>query len=131
VPVFTNRKYGEPFPIRIKSASGWRYTREEILKLFPPVIKRRRPIFAPGSAPGRSARPPARLRALIDVVANAKKGDRNCLLFWSANRLREMAVLGEVTKAEFTQACNGLVQAATSVGLSTNEARRTIHSALR
>jgi Bifunctional DNA primase/polymerase, N-terminal len=73
----------------------------------------------------------ARLRGLIESVAKASEGERNGLLFWASNRLHDMATLGEVTKTEFSQACNELIQAATAAGLSRIEAQRTIASAMR
>ncbi len=128
VPGFTNRKYGEPFQIRIKSVSGWRYSRPEILRLFPPVPKQ--PPAATVSIPANS-NPSVRLRAILEIVAHAKQGDRNSITFWCANRIREMAAEGALTKAEFAQACGNLIRAATGTGLSAQEAQRTIASAMR
>jgi hypothetical protein len=48
VPGFLNRKYGEPFKVRIKAVSGRKYTRQEILAAFPPIAKVKSPPINPG-----------------------------------------------------------------------------------
>jgi hypothetical protein len=72
-----------------------------------------------------------RLRGLVESVASASEGERNSILFWAANRLHDMAALGEVTKAEFSQACDELILVATTAGLSLGEVKRTVASAMR
>ena len=75
--------------------------------------------------------PSVRLRAILEIAAHAKQGDRNSITFWCANRIREMAAEGALTKGEFAQACGDLIRAATGTGLSAQEAQRTIASAMR
>jgi hypothetical protein len=35
---------------------------------------------------------------LLNLAAGAREGERNCILFWCANRLREMATWGELNE---------------------------------
>jgi len=129
VPGCLHRKNPEkPWLVRIVAEPGWRYPRTQILEKFPPVIKECAPpiVVAPGGG-----NPSVRVRAIVNVAANAKKGDRNCLVYWSAKRLRELAVLGELDKSEFNQACHALVRAGVSAGLPAYEVQRTIKSAFR
>src|SRR5262249_17018719 len=130
---------GEPFLVRIVRVHPQlrRYAREEILTAFPPIIpeqKQQQFCHSSGTrivSASQVGNVSGRLRGLIDSVANDAEGERNSLLFWASNRLHDMALLGEVTKTEFSQACNELIQAATAAGLSMGEAQRTIASAMR
>jgi hypothetical protein len=136
VPGFYHLK-GEPFLVRIVKVHPQlrRYTREEILAAFPPIIpepRHRIPEHRGGPRVAlASGNVSGRLRGLIESVTNAAEGERNRLLFWASNRLHDMALLGEITKSEFTQACGDLLNAATGAGLSAQEAQRTIASAMR
>ena len=73
----------------------------------------------------------ARLRGIIDTAASASEGERNHVLFWCANRVRDMAREGELNEGDFHGAIAELVQAAVSIGLPQREAERTITSAMR
>jgi hypothetical protein len=64
-----------------------------------------------------------RLAGLVKLVAGAREGERNSLLFWAACRARESG-----RKDEFTAEC--LALAAAHAGLPFAEARRTVRSAL-
>jgi hypothetical protein len=75
--------------------------------------------------------PSAKVRGLLNATSSAPEGQRNCILFWSANRLREMATWGEISESQFQNACSNLVQAGVSIGLPRCEAERTIASAMR
>jgi hypothetical protein len=94
------------------------------------LIERPRPPLIPPqlSTPGSA---PARLRGILDVAAGAQEGERNQKLFWSANRLRDMAACGEINQGDFSRACGDLVRAAMSNGLSQQEAERTIAGAMK
>jgi hypothetical protein len=61
--------------------------------------------------------------AILHRLANATEGERNGVLFWAANRLREHGTLREDEAA--------LLGAAREAGLPEIEARRTIESAKR
>ena len=72
-----------------------------------------------------------RLRGILDKAASANEGERNKMVFWCANRVREMAAEGELDQGEFAQACGKLIKASTGTGISAQEAQRTIASAMR
>jgi Bifunctional DNA primase/polymerase, N-terminal len=73
----------------------------------------------------------ARLRGIIDTAAKADEEERNHVLFWCANRVRDMARGGELNEGDFRRAIAELAQAAISIGLPQREAERTIASAMR
>jgi Bifunctional DNA primase/polymerase, N-terminal len=75
--------------------------------------------------------PSMRVRGLLDFIAGAHEGERNASLFWSANRIRDMAAIGELSKSQFDNACCDLAQTAVSLGLPRREAEKTIASAMR
>lgn len=139
LPGFLNRKRAEPFRVRIAKVHPQvrRYTRDEILRAFPPIVEAPRiSLRKSPSAPKLSLKPSqgcssARLRGILDKAASAQEGERNKMVFWCANRIREMAAEGELDQGDFAQACGELVRAITAVGLPPQEAQRTIASAMR
>jgi hypothetical protein len=82
-------------------------------------------------AVGGALNAPARLRGILDTAAKAAEGERNSILHWCAHRLRDMAACGELDRGEFANARSALIQAIASTGLSTQEAQRTVASAMR
>jgi hypothetical protein len=85
----------------------------DLLRARPPE---RRPVEA-------SAQPTAgRLAALERQVRTAAEGNRNAMLYWAGNRLREMGAPRDWAQV--------LEQAAVDAGLSRNEASGTLASAL-
>jgi hypothetical protein len=78
--------------------------------------------FAPSGQPGK------RLEGLLRTVANAKRGTRNETLFWSASRAAEMTAAGHADERDVAAQ---LLAAAVAIGLSEQEAMRTITSAMR
>jgi hypothetical protein len=68
----------------------------------------------------------ARLHGLLDLLADAPQGQRNCRLFWASCRLGELLAQGAPQGwAEV------LVRAGTATGLSEREARGTVASGLK
>jgi hypothetical protein len=140
VPGFINRKREEPFQVRIVKVHPQlrRYTRNEILRAFPPTVAAPK-VFqkrasanstqlwnsSPSTCPGS-----VRLRGILDRAASAPVGERNRMIFWCANRIRDMAAEGELDQGEFGKACTDLIGAGTGTGLSVYEVQRTIASAL-
>jgi hypothetical protein len=68
---------------------------------------------------------------LIRSVARATEGDRNKLLFWAANRTRDMVASGEMGHHAGMQVLDALREAAAHAGLTQHEIDRTITSAMR
>jgi hypothetical protein len=68
---------------------------------------------------------------LIRSVARAAEGDRNKLLFWAANRTRDMVASGEMGHHAGMQVLDALREAAAHAGLTQHEIDRTITSAMR
>jgi hypothetical protein len=68
---------------------------------------------------------------LIRSVAHATEGDRNKLLFWAANRTRDMVASGEMGHHAGMQVLDALREAAAHAGLTQHEIDRTITSAMR
>jgi hypothetical protein len=68
---------------------------------------------------------------LIRSVARAAEGDRNKLLFWAANRTRDMVASGEIGHHAGMQVLDALREAAAHAGLAQHEIDRTITSAMR
>ena len=68
---------------------------------------------------------------LIRSVARATEGDRNKLLFWAANRTRDMVASGEVGHHAGMEVLDALREAAAHAGLTRHEIDRTITSAMR
>jgi hypothetical protein len=109
------------------------------LQAFPPIVAPPKVSLKSAPAPKFSLKEwvpsqgysNARLRGILDKAASAMEGERNKMVFWCANRIREMAAEGELDQGEFAQACGKLIQASTSTGLSAQEAQRTIASAMR
>jgi hypothetical protein len=120
VPGFWHRK-GAPFMVRIVEASGQRYTRAEIVAVFPSVP--REPIKV------REWKPCADgwLRGLIRAVANASEGHRNATLFWATCRAGEAVRDGKASEAFVVDV---LIEAATHAGLPEREAQRTVQSGI-
>jgi Bifunctional DNA primase/polymerase, N-terminal len=85
-------------------------------KVAPPKVERG-PYRRPDTAN-------ADLRGLLDKLAGAAEGERNALLFWTACRLSERGLKGREIEAL-------LLPTAGAIGLSDDEARRTIASAGR
>jgi hypothetical protein len=72
-----------------------------------------------------------RVLGIIRTVAFAAEGERNKLLFWSACRVRDMYVAGELDHPAATQVLNLLREAADRAGLPRRETERTITSAFQ
>jgi hypothetical protein len=72
-----------------------------------------------------------RLGGILRTAAQAREGERNSILFWCANRLRDMAALGEIGREQFADACQQLEQTAAAIGLPPQEIDRTITNAMR
>jgi hypothetical protein len=68
---------------------------------------------------------------LIRSVAQTIEGDRNKVLFWAANRTRDMVASGEMGHQAAMQVFDALREAAAHAGLTQHEIDRTITSALR
>ncbi len=68
------------------------------------------------------------IAAILHLVAAAKEGTRNGLLFWGACRLRERAQAGTIGRDD---AAARLIASARAAGLPEPEARRTVTSAWR
>ena len=68
---------------------------------------------------------------LIRSVAQATAGERNKLLFWAANRTRDMVASGEIGHHAGMQVLDALREAAAHAGLTQQEIDRTITSAMR
>jgi hypothetical protein len=84
--------------------------------------------FRPKPQPSRSLVPvpDSRLLAkLVQMVANAREGERNCLTFWCACRAGEMVAAGELNAGT---AIAVIAEAATRAGLRRGEAERTARS---
>ncbi len=86
-----------------------------------------RPMAAPRTLRPRAAGT-ARLAPLLEVVLDAKEGQRNARLYWAALRVFAHAARGETDPAAGGAA---LLDAALRVGLSEREARATLRSAHR
>jgi hypothetical protein len=71
---------------------------------------------------------PAKIAGIIRAIAEAREGERNKLLFWGANRLRELADQQAVPHSE---ALAIALEAARRAGLPHSEALKTAHSAFR
>jgi hypothetical protein len=95
LPGFLNHKHAEPHLVRIVKVHPQlrRYTRDEILQAFPPIMPK---LSAPNSPSPGTCPSSVRLRGILDKAASANEGERNCLLFWCANRVRDMAAEGEL-----------------------------------
>ena len=73
--------------------------------------------------------PDSRLLAkLVQMVAAAREGERNCLTFWCACRAGEMVAAGKLCA---TTAIAVIAEAATRSGLSRQEAEKTARSGVR
>jgi hypothetical protein len=142
VPGFINHKREEPFQVRITKVHPRlrRYTRDEILQAFPPIVappKVSQKSNRGSKIPLKESRVSSeecsnvRLRGILDKAASAQEGERNRMIFWCANRIRDMAAEGELDQGEFARACSDLIAAGTGTGLSAYEVQRTVGSALR
>jgi hypothetical protein len=67
---------------------------------------------------------------LIGQVAAAREGERNDRLHWAACRIAEDVAAGKVPSADADAAAQELERVAVLIGLSEDEARRTIESGL-
>ena len=74
--------------------------------------------------------PVARLRGILDRVANAQPGERNSILFWGACTIKDMLAEGDLDQVEGAAAFADLFEAATCCGLPPHEVRRTLISAV-
>jgi hypothetical protein len=68
------------------------------------------------------------LEGIVRTIGEAQEGQRNCILFWGANRLAELAAAGFLSR---DNAMAIAIEAATRSGLSSFEAQRTVLSAFR
>jgi hypothetical protein len=120
VPGFLHRK-AAPFAVRIVEANGQRYTRAEIVAVFPSVP--REPIKVREWKPCGDGW----LRGLVRAVANASEGHRNATLFWATCRAGEAVRDGKAGEAFVVDV---LIEAATHAGLPEREAQRTVQSGM-
>jgi hypothetical protein len=72
----------------------------------------------------------SRLAGILRAAAKAEGSSAGAVLFWCANRIRDMAALGEIGRDQFVDACRQLEQIAASVGLPPQEIDRTISNAM-
>jgi RepB DNA-primase from phage plasmid len=128
VPGFLHRK-STPHLVQIVSAPGHRYSREQILRAFPPIphVVRTAPLRRDGARVTQDVAD-AKLAGIIRTIAQAREGERNCITFWGACRLAEMVADGLLNHAE---ALSIVVEAASRAGLSCSEALQTAQSAFR
>lgn len=83
-------------------------------------------------APRRPTRPAGtrvsrrEIGAVLDVVLNARPGNRNAALYWAARRLLDKAAAGQL---DADTAMHMVLDAADQIGLPTGEARATVDSA--
>jgi Bifunctional DNA primase/polymerase, N-terminal len=99
---------------------------EFILRLLRPIPEPSPPsIRTTLATPQIAAR---QLEGIVRTIGEAPEGERNCILFWGANRLAEMAQEGLLTRGE---AMAIAVEAACHNGLPRFEAQRTVASAFR
>jgi len=68
------------------------------------------------------------IEGIIRTIATAAPGERNKILFWGANRLKEAADQSIITHSD---AMALAIEAASLTGLSNMEASRTVASAFR
>jgi bifunctional DNA primase/polymerase-like protein len=69
-----------------------------------------------------------KIQGIVGAIAAARNGERNAVLFWGANRLKELA---EQSIISIDDAIALAVEAGRQAGLSHVEARRTVNSAFR
>jgi hypothetical protein len=124
VPGFLHRK-GEPHLVTIVEASGRRYTRAQILAVFPPV--ERAQTKSAHSAP-RGLHSDKDLEPLVRIILQAREGERNAKTFWAACRMAEHVCSGQIGRNDMIAI---VVEAASRTGLSHAEARQIANSALR
>jgi hypothetical protein len=70
----------------------------------------------------------ASLRGALRVLAGAREGERNHVLFWTACRMAEAIASGTITE---TEALGLLTSVGRTIGLSHREIMRTAHSGIR
>jgi len=68
------------------------------------------------------------IEGIIRTIATAAPGERNSILFWGANRLKELADQAIISHSD---AMGLAIEAASRTGLSNMEASRTVASAFR
>jgi Bifunctional DNA primase/polymerase, N-terminal len=73
----------------------------------------------------------AKLTGIITKVVSTQQGNRNAILFWAAARVRDMAALGEIGRAEQDDAVAALLRAGMEIGLPLREVERTIRSGIK
>jgi hypothetical protein len=132
VPGFLHRKNpAQPHMVKIVEASGARYTRDQIMRAFPPVERLVDQVTAPKVRASSKSKyyggGTAALKGLARMVATASDGTRNCILNWASYRAREHVAAGDVT-SDFVREV--LIEAAGRCGLDRDEAIRTIASGL-
>jgi hypothetical protein len=132
VPGFLHRKNpAQPHMVKIVEASGARYTRDQIMRAFPPVERLLDQVTAPKvSASSKSKYDgggAAALAGLARTVATAAVGQRNSVLNWASWKAREHVAAGDVTGAFVREV---LIEAASRCGLGPDEAARTVDSGL-
>jgi hypothetical protein len=97
------------------------------------ILRRLRPAPMPAPSPIRTnAETPQiaarQLEGIVRTIGEAPEGERNCVLFWGANRLAEMTQVGLLTRGE---AMAIAIEAACHNRLPRFEAQRTVASAFR
>jgi hypothetical protein len=99
-------------------------------EIFEQIIERPRSKLSPPISPHRS-QPHKSIEPLLAQIRNAQEGERNSRLFWSANRICELAWSGALDASGTSNALHALARAAFNRGLSAKEIESTINSATR
>jgi hypothetical protein len=69
----------------------------------------------------------ARLRGIVETIEGAREGERNNVVFWAANRVRDMVVSGEIDSGAFSE----VIEAARRTGLPDYEIKNTLKRTAR
>jgi hypothetical protein len=72
---------------------------------------------------------PGRVQGIIAAVSRAREGERNCITYWAACCIRDMLIARELNSNDGNNAFAALYEAASRLGLSALEIKRTIASA--
>jgi hypothetical protein len=86
------------------------------------------PEYVPPSGPLTVKSAHRKVEGIVGTIATAKQGERNAILFWGANRLREAA---EQSIISISDAIALAIEAGRQAGLPHFEASRTVQSAFR
>jgi Bifunctional DNA primase/polymerase, N-terminal len=114
-------------------AHGFEVTHRAIVAAVPDwIVTRLRSPEPPRSSArlydGHSGSARGKINGIVRAIVRAREGERNCLTFWAACRLAELAADGFIGR---DAAIDLAVAAAAYTGLPENEAKRTVLSAFR